>query len=93
MKNDDPKAVALRYQRGKDTAPRVTAKGRGVLAERILELATEYGIPVQRDTALIDALYRLEVNEEIPEDLYQVIAEILAFIYRMNRLKAASGQI
>ena len=86
MKDDNPKAVALRYQRGKDNAPRVTAKGTGVLAEKILALAREYNVPIKKDTALIDALYLLEINQEIPEELYQVIAEILAFIYRMNRI-------
>ncbi|HDP26244.1 MAG TPA: flagellar biosynthesis protein FlhB [Deltaproteobacteria bacterium] len=87
MKDKSLKAVALRYQRGIDSAPRVTAKGAGILAERILALARDYKVPIQKDTALIEALYRLEINEAIPEELYQVIAEILAFVYRMNRIK------
>lgn len=81
------KAVALKYDRGKDVAPRVTAKGRGALADRILSLARKHGIPIEKDTALMEALYRLDINEEIPEELYQVVAELLAFIYRMNALK------
>jgi flagellar biosynthesis protein len=87
MKDKDPKAVALKYKRGKDRAPRVTAKGRGRVAEKILELARHHGVTIEKDSTLIDALYRLEINEEIPEDLYQVVAEILAFVYRMNKLK------
>ncbi len=87
MKDKDPKAVALKYKRGKDRAPRVTAKGRGSVAEKILELARLHGVTIEKDSTLLDALYRLEINEEIPEDLYQVVAEILAFVYRMNKLK------
>jgi len=88
MKKEQDKAVALKYERGKDPAPRVAAKGRGVVAEKILAVARERNIPVRQDKALLDALYRLDINEEIPEDLYRVIAEILAFVYRMNRMKA-----
>jgi flagellar biosynthesis protein len=88
MKKEQDKAVALKYERGKDPAPRVMAKGRGVVAERILAIAREHNIPIRQDKALLDALYRLDINEEIPEDLYRVIAEVLAFIYRMNRMKA-----
>ncbi len=93
MKEEDKsrKAVALKYERGKDAAPKVAAKGRGAVAERILALAREHGIPVEKDTALMEALYRLDINEEIPEELYQVVAELLAFIYRMNALKKRRG--
>ncbi len=88
MKDEkDRKAVALKYERGKDLAPKVTAKGRGDVAERILALAREHGVAIQKDSTLLDALYRLDLNEEIPEELYTVVAEILAFVYRMNRLK------
>ena len=81
------KAVALKYDRGKAAAPKVTAKGRGAVAERILALAKEHKIPIEKDSTLMEALYRLDINEEIPEELYQVVAELLAFIYRMNALK------
>jgi flagellar biosynthesis protein len=81
------KAVALKYDRGKAAAPKVTAKGRGAVAERILALAKEHKIPVEKDSTLMEALYRLDINEEIPEELYQVVAELLAFIYRMNAKK------
>lgn len=83
------KAVALKYERGKDPAPRLAAKGRGAVAERILAIARENNIPIKQDKMLVDALYKLDINEEIPEELYRVIAEILAFVYRMNRSKAA----
>lgn len=89
-KIDRQKAVALRYERGKDNAPAVTAKGQGKLAEKILELARQNNIPIQKDKTLLEALYRLDLNTEIPEELYQVVAEVLAFIYRMNNLKAGT---
>jgi len=87
MKKDELKdrVVALKYERGKAPAPKVTAKGRGLVAERILAIARENNIPVRQDKLLLDALYKLDINEEIPEELYRVIAEILAFVYRMNR--------
>lgn len=91
MKDTDPKAVALKYERGTDAAPKVTAKGRGAVAEKILALAQEHGVPVEKDATLLEALYRLDINEEIPEELYRVVAEILAFIYRMNALKKGRG--
>ncbi|MEN6446973.1 MAG: EscU/YscU/HrcU family type III secretion system export apparatus switch protein, partial [Syntrophaceae bacterium] len=87
MKDREQKAVALTYERGKDKAPRVTAKGRGALAEKILALARQHGVPIEKDSTLLEALYRLEINEDIPEELYKVVAEVLAFIYRMNRVK------
>ena len=89
MKDEQEKAVALKYERGKDPAPKVTAKGRGAVAERILALAKENNIPIRQDKTLLDALYKLDINEEIPEELYRVIAEVLAFVYRMNRSKTA----
>jgi len=93
MKDEDKnkKAVALKYDRGRDTAPKLTAKGRGAVAERILALAKEHRIPIEKDSTLMEALYRLDINEEIPEELYQVVAELLAFIYRMNARRKGRG--
>ena len=79
------KAVALKYEPGKDAAPRVTAKGRGVIAERIVELAKKHGIHVEEDPELADVLYRLDINEEIPQHLYRAVAEILAFVYKKKK--------
>ena len=78
------KAVALRYDHLSDKAPVVAAKGQGELAEIIKELAREHGIPIQEDKQLADYLTALDLYEEIPPQLYVVVAEILAFIYRMN---------
>ena len=82
--NNKEKAVALRYDPITDKAPVVTAKGQGEIARRIRELAEEYGIPIEEDKYLANYLMALDLYEEIPPVLYPVIAEILAFIYRMN---------
>lgn len=77
-------AVALRYRPSQDTAPRVTAKGRGELAERIAELARIHNVPIHEDSDLVKLLGLLELETEIPPSLYRVVAEILAFIYLVN---------
>lgn len=78
------KAVALRYDRDKDHAPRVIAKGRGYLAEQILSRAGEDTL-VWEDPALVEALFQLQVDQEIPPHLYQVVAEVFAFVYRLDQ--------
>ncbi len=78
---DDKKAVALKYKMSEDSAPKVVAKGRGFLAEKIEQLAEEHGIHIEKDAELADSLYRLNLNQEIPEELYEAVAKILAYIY------------
>jgi len=85
MKKESPKAVALKYDRDKDQAPRVVAAGRGFIAERIIELAKQYNVPLYEDKNLVQVLEALEVETEIPAELYQAVAEVLVFIYRLNR--------
>jgi len=80
---DHRQAVALRYAPKKDAAPKLVAKGRGYLAERILELAQEHKIPIRRDKNLLQILSRLDLEAEIPAEVYKAVAEILAFIYRL----------
>lgn len=79
------KAVALRYDKDKDSAPTVIAKGAGLVADRIIALAEEYGIPIQPNSDLVEILSRLKLNQEIPAETYVLVAEILAFIYRTNQ--------
>ncbi len=79
------KAVALRYDQAKDNAPKVTAKGTGSIAERIIEIALKEGIPISEDPDLVGALIQLDFQEEIPPEFYRAVAEILAFAYRLNR--------
>ncbi len=81
------KAVALKYKSGDDNAPRVTAKGAGLLAEKIIDIARKQGIPVKDDPDLVEVLSRLDLDEEIPPELYVVVAELLAFVYNLNRKK------
>jgi len=80
-------AVALRYQPGEDEAPRVTAKGRGHVAEKIIELARQHGVPIRQDGNLVQVLSRLDLEEEIPPSVYRAVAEILAFVYRLSMEK------
>ncbi len=78
------KAVALRYDKEQEDAPRIVAKGMGEVAEKIIALAKEHGIPIHEDSDLIEILAKLDLYEEIPPATYVVVAEILAFIYRTN---------
>jgi len=78
------KAVALQYQPKLDNAPKVIAKGKGQVAEKIIEIAREHNIYIQNDPDLIEVLSQLDLNQEIPSDLYIVIAELLAFVYSLN---------
>ena len=79
------KAVALSYNPEKDQAPVVVAQGRGYIAERIREVARESGVHLKEDSELVEYLMALDLYEEIPSELYAVIAEILAFIYSMDK--------
>jgi len=78
------KAVALRYIQKLDRAPKVTAKGSGLLAQKIIELAQKHGVPIKEDPVLIQILSQLDFYQEIPPSIYVVVAEILAFVYSLN---------
>ena len=82
------RATALRYQAGDGRAPKVLATGAGEIARRILEVAEEHGIPVKSDPALAEALGRLERAREIPEDLFNAVAEVLVGAYSPARRAA-----
>ncbi len=82
--NHIKKATALRYDRKKNNAPVIAASGQGEVAERILETAREAGIPIQEDPDLVEVLAKVPVGDEIPVELYQAVAEILAFVYSLN---------
>ncbi|MBF0424252.1 MAG: EscU/YscU/HrcU family type III secretion system export apparatus switch protein [Magnetococcales bacterium] len=78
-------AVALRYQKSQDPAPRVTASGRGRIAEVIMERAREAGIPLMADPDLVGLLGKVPLGEAVPRELYKAVAEVLAFVYRINK--------
>ena len=77
-------AVALGYTPPRDRAPTVLAKGQGTVAQRILAIAEEQGVPVREDRDLVQVLKAVDLGAAIPEQLYAAVAEILAFIYRAN---------
>lgn len=76
-------AIALAYQAG-DTAPRVVAKGRGLIAKAIIERAREHGIFVHESQDLVGLLMQVELDENIPPQLYQAVAELLAWLYQLE---------
>lgn len=85
------KVVALKYEPGEQNAPVVVAKGRGKLAEAILEKAEEHGVPVQQDSSLVEVLSKLDIDQEIPQELYLLVAEILSFVYRSDKKAGDQG--
>ncbi|WED43269.1 EscU/YscU/HrcU family type III secretion system export apparatus switch protein [Legionella cardiaca] len=82
MKKDKLQAVALRYD-GK-SAPKVTAKGEGAIAQQIIKIAKEHGVPLQHDEQLTALLAQVNLNKEIPPNLYVAVAQLLAFLYYIN---------
>ena len=85
-------AIALRYQTEEMSAPMVVAKGRGELAKRIKEIALEHAVPIVENRWLAQSLYKLvEVGDIIPPDLYKAVAEVLAYVYRLNNRMAGTG--
>jgi len=78
------KAVAIEYARGRDDAPRVTASGRGAVAEQILQIAFDRGIKVREDAELVEILSLVEVDSPIPLEAFAAVAEILAHVYQAN---------
>jgi flhB C-terminus-related protein len=85
------KAVALKYKPDEDAAPKVVAKGKGAVAEAILAKAKEHGVPIQEDPSLVEVLSKLDVDQQIPPELYQLVAEVLSFIYRTDRRIGEAG--
>jgi flagellar biosynthesis protein len=85
MMNDRmEKAAALKYKRGIDSAPTVVARGKGLVAKKIISLARKNGVPVHEDRNLVEVLSTIDLYEEIPTELYKAVAEILSFVYKMS---------
>jgi flagellar biosynthesis protein len=82
--NDIPKAVALRYDRELEEAPRIIAQGKGEIAKKIIEIALENNIPIHEDPVLADILLDLEYYSEIPEELYRIVAKVLILVYEIE---------
>jgi len=81
------KAIALQYKPGEDAAPTVTAKGSGRVADQLIDAARMHGIPVKSDPDLVAVLSQLDIEAQIPPSVYIVVAELLAFVYALNRQK------
>lgn len=76
------KAVALKYEL--DSAPKVVAKGDGQIADKIIEIAEEHGVALYQDSELVKLLSRIDVDSEIPSNLYQAVAVVLSFVFQLN---------
>ncbi|WP_312471388.1 FlhB-like flagellar biosynthesis protein [Neobacillus sp.] len=83
-------AVALSYETSKQMAPKVVAKGKGNVANNIIEKAKKHQVPIQEDPSLVELLSQLQINEAIPEQLYDAVAEVFAFIYSVDHQHSKS---
>jgi flagellar biosynthesis protein len=86
-----PVAVALTHERGGAQLPRITATGRGQVAEQILELAFASGVKVRQDADLAEILAAVDIDTEIPIEAIAAVAEILAYVYRANGERPGTG--
>ncbi|MDV3250702.1 EscU/YscU/HrcU family type III secretion system export apparatus switch protein [Devosia sp. BK] len=95
--SEDPKtrqlAVALQYEKGTDHAPRVVAKGRGLIAEQIVALAEENDIVIESNPLLAEALSHVEVDDSIPIELYEAVAAVIGFVLKQNAKAPAPAKM
>ncbi len=76
-------AISLEYS-SDQSAPKVTAKGSGIIAQQILQIAQEHGIPIKQDSDLTELLSQVEIDDQIPELLYEAVAQVLVFAYQLS---------
>ena len=81
MINNSQKRIAVALEYDGETAPKVTAKGMNDVADKIIDIATEHGIPLQQNDGLVDVLSQMNLGDEIPETLYKAVADVIAFAY------------
>jgi len=79
------KAIALKYEQEKNSAPRVTAKGEGKTAQKIIQIAKESGVTLKKDEDLIELLSKVELDAEVPPEMYKAVAELFAFLYKITK--------
>ncbi len=84
-------AVALGFDLERDSSPKVVAKGEGKVAEKIIELAKQNGVPVRTDEDLVQSLAQIDLGHAIPPKLYAAVSEVLAYVYRMGQRKKGRG--
>lgn len=80
------KAAALQYEIG-EQAPKIIAKGKGIVADNIIDKASEHDIPIYEDASLVESLTQFDIGEYIPEELYQIVAEVLVFVSNVDKLQ------
>ncbi len=85
-------AVALQYELGTDAAPKVTAKGRGDVAEKIVEIAEGAGVHIEHNEPLAHSLSQLELDQQIPKELYRAVAEVIGFLLRCAAIRDCPKQ-
>jgi len=78
------KAVALRYDKEKEKAPRVLARGEGEAAKNIIKVAQLHKLPIKKDADLIELLSKVEIDKEVPQELYKAVAELFSYIYKIS---------
>ncbi|KGP92844.1 hypothetical protein N780_10860 [Pontibacillus chungwhensis BH030062] len=83
--NQKREAVALSYDEEQFNAPKVVAKGKGDIAANIINKANDHRVPIQEDPTLVKLLGELDINEKIPEELYQAVAEVFAYVYQLDK--------
>lgn len=82
--DEKKRAIALRYDKQKDNAPKLVAKGQDYLAEKIIQIAKENKIPIVKDEKLLSVMYKMDIFEEIPPNLYRAVAKILVFVEKLK---------
>jgi flagellar biosynthesis protein len=92
MTNQQPSDIAIALHYDGENAPRITASGRNELAQRIIELAREHGIPLEENGELATILAQIPVGDEIPEALYRAVAEVIAFAYLVSGKRPPTPQ-
>ncbi len=85
MKDTSQKAAALQYNASQDAAPKLLAKGKGLLAQKIIQKAKEFDIPLFANEALVNSLLDMEIESEIPAELYQTVAELFAWLAKQEK--------
>ena len=78
------KAVALKYNKEKDSVPKLKASGKGEVAKKIIKIAEDYNLPIKKDEDLVELLSKIEIDKEIPQNLYKAVAEVFSFVYKMT---------
>jgi len=87
MSDKREKAVALKYDQKVSSAPKVTAKGEGFSAKNIIKIAKLHDIPIKKDENLVEMLSKLEVDREVPAEMYKAIAEVFSYVYKLTQEK------